>query len=80
MVVGVHFLGFARAWKGFYLLSVALVIAGVIGTVVGLAGGRSGDVAATVGILAAISLFCSAARVFFRTSDTASGDAEHRSA
>ena len=64
IIVGVHFLGFLASWRGFALLSGALVVASVAGVIVGFAGGQPGDIAATVGIIAAVSLFCSAARAF----------------
>lgn len=64
-VVGVHFLGFGRFfWKGFYLLGGALIAAGGIGAIVGVAGGSSSWIVATTGILAAVSLFTSGTRVF----------------
>jgi hypothetical protein len=64
-VVGMHFLGFGRFfWGGFYLLGGALVGAGVVGTIVGLAGAGRDGVVVTTGVLAAASLFASSARVF----------------
>lgn len=63
-VVGVHFLGFGQFfWRGYYVLSVAVIAAAVAGTIVGLTGQSSGAITATTGIIAAISLFAAAARV-----------------
>lgn len=63
-VVVVHFLGFGRFfWVGFYVLGGALVAAGVIGSIVGLSGHSSGSVAATTGIIGAVTLFAAGARV-----------------
>ena len=64
VVVGVHFLGFGRFfWAGFYVLGGALLAAGVIGSIVGLSSHSSGSVAATTGIIAAVTLFAASARV-----------------
>lgn len=64
VVVGVHFLGFGWFfWAGYYLLGGALIAAGVVGAIVGLAGYSSGSVAATTGLIAALSLFAAAGRV-----------------
>jgi hypothetical protein len=64
-VVGVHFFGFGHFfWRGFYLLGGALIAAGVIGAIVGVAGGGASWIIAITGILAAISLFTSGTRVF----------------
>jgi hypothetical protein len=57
-VVGIHFLVFGRLyWAGFYLLGAALVAAGFVGAIVGLAGGSSSAIKATSGLVAATSLF-----------------------
>jgi hypothetical protein len=57
-VVGVHFVAFGRLfWTGFYLLGVALLAAGVAGTIVGLAGAGSDAISAVSGLIAAASLF-----------------------
>ena len=58
-------MGFGRFfWKGFYLLGGALIAAGVIGAIVGVAGGSPSWIVATTGLLAAVSLFTSGTRVF----------------
>ena len=57
-VVGVHFLAFGGLFfAGFYRLGTALIAAGIAGTVVGLAGGGSGGIEVTTGLIAAVSLF-----------------------
>jgi hypothetical protein len=57
-VVGIHFLVLGRLyWAGFYLLGAALIAAGFVGAIVGLAGGSSSAVKATSGLVAATSLF-----------------------
>jgi len=64
VAVGAHFLGFGRLfWGGYYVLGGALIAAGVVGAIVGLSGHSSGSVAATTGIIAAVSLFAAGARV-----------------
>lgn len=51
VVVGVHFIGFARAFhRSFRSLGVALVVIGLLGVVVGLAGGSGTVVAAVTGL------------------------------
>ncbi len=58
IVVGTHFV--ALGWLffgGFYWLGGALIFAGLMGTVVGLAGGEVGAVKASTGLIAATSLF-----------------------
>jgi hypothetical protein len=66
-VVGAHFLAFGRLfWAGFYWLGAALITAALAGTIVGLAGGGSGGVRATSGLLAAASLFLAGARTAVR--------------
>lgn len=73
IVVGVHFLGFGRFfWRGFYLLGGAIVTAGVVGAIVGAAGGSASWIVATTGILAAVSLFTSGTRVFRPAPEVAS--------
>jgi len=57
-VVGVHFLAFGRLfWAGFYWLGTALIAAGAAGAMVGFAGGGSGAIKATCGLIAAASMF-----------------------
>lgn len=57
-VVGVHFLAFGRIFfPGFYWLGVALIAAGISGTVIGLAGGGFGSIELTTGLMTAVSLF-----------------------
>jgi hypothetical protein len=64
-VVGAHFLGFGRFFSArFYVVAGALIAAGVIGTIVGLAGGGCAAVSATTGFLAAVSVFAASARIF----------------
>lgn len=63
-VVGVHFLGFGRYfWARYYLLGGTFIAAGIIGAIAGLASHSPGSVAATTGIIAALSLFAAAGRV-----------------
>jgi hypothetical protein len=41
-VVGIHFLAFGRQfWAGFYWLGAAMIAAGIVGAVVGFAGGST---------------------------------------
>jgi len=57
-VVGAHFLAFGRLfWAGFYWLGTALIAAGIAGATVGLAGGGPSCIKATVGLMAAATLF-----------------------
>lgn len=57
-VVGVHFLAFGRLFfTGFYWLGMALIAAGIAGTVVGLVGGGLGRIEVTTGLISAASLF-----------------------
>ena len=61
-VVGVHFVVFGRLyWEGFYLLGAGLLAAAVAGTAVGLAGGGTGAVKATAGLMAAACLLAAGA-------------------
>ncbi len=57
-VVGTHFLVFGKLFfAGFYWLGLALIVAGIAGTIVGLAGGGFGGIEMTAGLIAAASLF-----------------------
>ncbi|MGI8750990.1 MAG: hypothetical protein ACR2MN_01485 [Acidimicrobiales bacterium] len=57
IAVGVHFIGFGRLFHAsFYGLGAAILLGGVAGAVVGLAGGGQGGVEATSGLIAAVSL------------------------
>jgi hypothetical protein len=54
----VRFLAFGRLFfEGFYWLWAALMVAGIAGTVVGLAGGGLAGIEATTGLIAVASLF-----------------------
>ena len=58
VVVGIHFLAFGRFFStGFYWLGTALVVAGIAGTAVGLAGGGLAGIEVATGLIAAASLF-----------------------
>jgi hypothetical protein len=57
-VVGLHFVAFGRLfWAGFHWLAAALIVAGVAGATVGIAGGGAGGINAVSGLIAAVSLF-----------------------
>ncbi|MDX6554098.1 MAG: hypothetical protein QOD86_293 [Miltoncostaeaceae bacterium] len=57
-VVGLHFVAFGRLfWAGFHWLAAALIVAGIAGTIVGIAGGGVGGINAVSGLLTAASLF-----------------------
>jgi hypothetical protein len=61
-VVGSHFLALGRLFfAGFYWLGSALIVAGMAGTVVGLAGGGSAGIGTTAGLTGAASLFVAGA-------------------
>ncbi|MBA3742550.1 hypothetical protein [Sporichthya sp.] len=67
--VGVHFLAFGRLFDAvFYRLGAALIAAGLAGAAVGLAGGGAGDIKATSGLLAAVSLFAAGGVTLLRNS------------
>lgn len=57
-VVGVHFLAFGRLfWAGFYWLGIALIVAGIAGATVGVAGGGLAGIEAVAGLVSGASLF-----------------------
>lgn len=68
-VVGVHFLGFVPWWHGFAWLGLALIAAGILGGILGVAGLADDAIAAAVGICCAAALFYSAARAFSPSND-----------
>ena len=57
VVVGIHFLGLRFMSRFSGVLSVALIVAGVLGVLVGVFGGDGGWVTAVTGVVAAASLF-----------------------
>jgi small-conductance mechanosensitive channel len=72
LVVGVHFLGFGRAfWSGFHAIGAVLVGAGLAGAVVGLAGGSAAHVRAVTGLIAALDLLLASAWTVRRAAATA---------
>jgi hypothetical protein len=66
-VVGIHFLGFGRRlWVGFYRLGAALIAAGIIGAIVGLAGGNADAIEATAGLITAASFLVAGTSTILR--------------
>jgi hypothetical protein len=63
VIVGAHFLLFGRAfWAGFYLIGSVLLAGGLVGLVIGLAGGSPADIRIVTGLIAAADLLVASAR------------------
>jgi len=66
-VVGAHFLVFGRLfWAGYYWVGVVLIVGGIAGAVVGVAGGGLHGIEAVSGLIAAASLFATGGSILLR--------------